>query len=57
VRSLSTVPARSTSRISAGILAGAAVAGWATYECTSSFGPGMDGADNSYEVPFDDGGS
>jgi nucleoside-diphosphate kinase len=35
VRSLSTVPARSTSRLSAGIVAGAAVAGWATYECTS----------------------
>jgi hypothetical protein len=36
VRSLSTVPARSTSRVSAGVLAGAAVAGFAAYESTSS---------------------
>ena len=34
VRSLSTIPARSASKLSAGIVAGAAVAGWATYECT-----------------------
>lgn len=32
-RSLSTVPARASSRVGAGLIAGAAVAGYAAYEC------------------------
>lgn len=35
VRSLSTVPARSTSKLGAGVVAGAAVVGYAAFECTS----------------------
>jgi hypothetical protein len=63
VRSLSTVPARSTSRVSAGVLAGAAVAGFAAYESTSptlwaklssEYRRGVE-LTNSHEVPFDDG--
>ena len=56
VRSLSTIPARSASKLSVGVAAGAAVAGWATYECMSPFGDGSR-ANDSYEVSFDDGGS